>query len=483
MAFAHNQHLVRHPGNQALFDAVELAVLSILRRRPLHIHVEGLRGTGKTSVLRSARSFLPYIERVRGCRLNCDPGMPHCPQHRDLDATQIQDLGTEWVPMPFLEISHSAKLGTVVGSLDLSRLTNPDNPEAALLPGTLARAHRGIVLVDEINRLADTSPELTDVMLDVLGTKPGRLQIEETGLNPVALPIDISVWAASNPDEEPGPLEDIRRQLADRFDLVVNVDRPDCPEAVSTILSLSGKSNSGLTSEAANGSRTSRSRITIRSRRQWPTFPDLLRQQLGRVYVDFGLESLRALEAWQLASLLVALREDQQQVAGTHLLRTAPWALHHRVELSTLAEILRFLEETLGLDMSGSGDSDRPGTTHLDGEPEAASAGARAEMSPEKETSEEIQPGPLERMFSPLKEVWQHISGLGGATGSSRAQSGYGGSSMGDQPFEMGAAGSGRGQGYQAPVTAPARGVPGPTEPATPLVALDQRRLFWDGQP
>ncbi len=35
------------------------------------------------------------------------------------------------------------------------------------------------MLVDEINRLADTAPELTDIMLDAMGTKPGRVQIEE----------------------------------------------------------------------------------------------------------------------------------------------------------------------------------------------------------------------------------------------------------------------------------------------------------------
>ena len=43
-----------------------------------------------------------------------------------------------------------------------------------------------------------------------MGTRPGRVQIEETGLPPVELPVLVSVWAASNPDEEPGPLEEIR---------------------------------------------------------------------------------------------------------------------------------------------------------------------------------------------------------------------------------------------------------------------------------
>ena len=75
-----------------------------------------------------------------------------------LDETELAEIGTEWIPMPFLEISHSAKVATVVGGIDLEKLVNRAHPEAALLPGTLAQAHRGIVFIDEINRLADTSP-------------------------------------------------------------------------------------------------------------------------------------------------------------------------------------------------------------------------------------------------------------------------------------------------------------------------------------
>jgi len=98
--------LVRHPGNRLLFDAVELSILAQRLGWPLHLHAQGVRGTGKTTVLRSARSVLPWIRRIRGCLYNCDPLRPHCPHHRDLSPRQVEELGTEWVPMPFLEISH-----------------------------------------------------------------------------------------------------------------------------------------------------------------------------------------------------------------------------------------------------------------------------------------------------------------------------------------------------------------------------------------
>ncbi|ADU51359.1 AAA ATPase [Thermaerobacter marianensis DSM 12885] len=242
--------LIRHEGNRQLFEAVEMSIIAQLWGEPLHLHAEGVRGTGKTTILRAARRILPRIERIRGCPYNCDPRGPHCPLHAHWTPAQIAAHGTEWIPMPFREISPSAKVGTVTGSLDLARLTDVGRPEAALLPGTLAQAHRGIVLVDEINRVADVAPELADCLLDVMGTKPGRLQIEETGLPPVELTVRVAVWAASNPDEEPGPLEEIRRQLSDRFDLVLDVRRPGEPWLVKRILAL-GEARARAAAEAA----------------------------------------------------------------------------------------------------------------------------------------------------------------------------------------------------------------------------------------
>ena len=224
--------LVRHEGNLGLFAAAEMSIVSTLAGRPLHVHAEGVRGTGRppSCALRPASSGHRKGQRVPH---NSRPTPPHCPQHR---ARQGLCLESEWIPMPFLEISHSAKLGTVVGSIDLARLVSSGSPEAALLPGTIPRANRGILFTYEVNRLADTSPELTDVLLDVMGTKPGRVQIEESGLPVVTLPVECSVCAASNPDEEPGPLEDIRRQLSDRFDLCVEAGRTSDPWLIRRIL-------------------------------------------------------------------------------------------------------------------------------------------------------------------------------------------------------------------------------------------------------
>lgn len=324
--------LIRHSGNQDLFRVVEMSVAALLSGRPFHIQAEGLRGTGKTTIMRAARELLPPITRIKDCLYNCDPVAPHCPFHRQLSPEEIASLGTEEVPRPFLEISQAAKLGTVVGSIDLAKLTNPTDPLAALLPGTIPQAHRGIIFIDEINRLADTAPELADILLDVMGTRPGRVQIEEPGLPVVELPVTVSIWAASNPDEDPGPLSRIRKQLADRFDLSVAMGRPDSYQAVVNILSgqndeLPVIANIGQLSSTVDN-------IAVSAE---------LRQVLGKIYLDFGLESLRSVTAMETAACLAALLAGSSTAGITELKQVVPLALAHRVNADTIKAIMDYL--------------------------------------------------------------------------------------------------------------------------------------------
>jgi magnesium chelatase subunit I len=341
--------LIRHEGNASLFTAVEISITAAAAGRPVHIHAEGVRGTGKTTIMRAAAGILPPIERIAGCEFNCRPWAPHCPDHKDLPLARIREIGTERIPMPFLEISHSAKLGTVVGSIDLARVTDRDHPSAALLLGSIPRAHRGILFVDEINRLADTSPELTDVLLDVMGTKPGRIQIEESGLRTVVLPVEISVWSASNPDEDPGPLEDVRRQLSDRFDLTVETGRSTEASHIRRILEME-EFESGTLVGADNCAREN-------AESGWPArfiqaagslarvhYPNDLLELLATLYIDFDIESIRAMESLRTASRCRAALMGRPVVTISDIRAVVPMVLRHRVEVATLANILKYLD-------------------------------------------------------------------------------------------------------------------------------------------
>lgn len=325
--------LVRHDGNQDLFRAVEMSVVALSNGYPLHIHAQGLRGTGKTSIMRAVKDILPPIVRIKNCIYNCHPAAPHCPEHRNLLPEDIALIGTETVPCPFLEISHSAKIGTVVGSIDLAKLTDKTTAVAALLPGTIPKAHRGIIFVDEINRLADTSPEIADVLLDLMGTKPGRIQVEEIGLPTVELPVSVSVWAASNPDEDPGPLVQIRKQLADRFDLAVNMGRASDYQAVMAILN-------------NNGNQEAYKPITISGNLEKITSDDKIKNIFASIYVDYGLESLRAVESMEKAASISALISGRTSIGIEDITNTIPLVLNGRADSGTIASILKYLEST-----------------------------------------------------------------------------------------------------------------------------------------
>ncbi|MGE5580506.1 MAG: magnesium chelatase [Bacillota bacterium] len=322
---------LRHPGNESLFLAVEMSLTATLAGVPLHVHAEGLRGTGKTTVMRWAKRAMPEITRVAGCAYGCDPASPHCPSHRGGG-----NWGSESVPMPFVEVGHGAKLGTILGSIDLGRLTGKSGPEASLLPGSIPMAHRGIIFIDEVNRLAETAPEITDVLLSVMGTKPGVVKIEEVGLPPCEIEVLASVWAASNPDEDPGPLDEIRKQLADRFDLVVPVQRPSDPAVVERLLFGSA--------ENPEETRVFGDLHAAAARLAGVVVPPYIVRYMSQLYVHRNVESLRAVEALELTARLNAAMKEKDEVSFDDLLTVLPLVLRHRVEPSVLSEILKDLE-------------------------------------------------------------------------------------------------------------------------------------------
>ncbi|MDA8233986.1 MAG: magnesium chelatase [Clostridia bacterium] len=396
-------NLARHEGNRQLFEVVEMGVISSLWEAPLHIHAEGLRGTGKTTVMRAVKDLLLPMERIKGCLYNCHPHHPHCPHHRNLNREEVEAVGTEVIPRPFLEISHTAKTGTVAGSIDLARITDTTRSEAALLPGIIPQAHRGIIFIDEINRLADTAPEITDILLDVMGTKPGRIQIEETGLPVVEIPVQVSVWAASNPDEEPGPLQEIRRQLSDRFDLVIDMGRSKDPDAIAQILiqSETARKNPYLKpvkTEPAE-KRYSQEMEDIAHRYRNLEMPDFLRNYIARTYVKYDLESLRAIEAVQHGALLSCALRRGEKVLISDILKIIPLALQHRTDRATLAKIMAGSDNSFSYkEEKGNGsdsNNNRPTTGILSSQEDTETLSAEA---PAKAMADKS-------LFAPLKQL------------------------------------------------------------------------------
>ncbi len=109
-----------------------------------------------------------------------------------------------------VELPIGATEDRVIGSLDLQRVLR--DGEHAFSPGLLARAHGGVLYVDEVNLLPD---HLVDVLLDAAAM--GRVHIERDGISH-SHEARFVLIGTMNPEEG-----ELRPQLLDRFGLTVEV--------------------------------------------------------------------------------------------------------------------------------------------------------------------------------------------------------------------------------------------------------------------
>ena len=122
-----------------------------------------------------------------------------------LSAATGSGAGAGLVEMPL-----GATEDRVIGSLDLQRVLR--DGEHAFSPGLLARAHGGVLYVDEVNLLHD---HLVDVLLDAAAM--GRVHIERDGISH-SHEARFVLIGTMNPEEG-----ELRPQLLDRFGLTVDV--------------------------------------------------------------------------------------------------------------------------------------------------------------------------------------------------------------------------------------------------------------------
>ena len=111
----------------------------------------------------------------------------------------------------FITLPLGASEEMLVGTLDLQSVLN--KKEVCVKPGLLAKAHGGVLYVDEVNLLSDP---LVDVLLDVAAS--GVNHIERDGISHQHAS-EFLLLGTMNPDEG-----ELREQLKDRFGLMVKLD-------------------------------------------------------------------------------------------------------------------------------------------------------------------------------------------------------------------------------------------------------------------
>ncbi|MEU3713959.1 putative cobaltochelatase [Streptomyces catenulae] len=181
-----------------LLNAVSPAVGGVL--------VRGEKGTAKSTAVRALADLLPEVAVVGGCRFSCDPadpdpGCPDGPHGAAEDARR---------PARMVELPVGASEDRLVGALDIERALAEG--VKSFEPGLLARAHRGLLYVDEVNLLHD---HLIDLLLDAAAM--GASHVEREGVS-VRHAARFLLVGTMNPEEG-----ELRPQLLDRFGLTVEV--------------------------------------------------------------------------------------------------------------------------------------------------------------------------------------------------------------------------------------------------------------------
>lgn len=175
--------------------------------------VRGEKGTAKSTMVRALASILPPIDVIAGDRFSSDPRetRPLSP-----DGPFAADADVETRSVRLVELPVGATEDRVLGSLHLEKALSEGVTEYE--PGLLARAHRGILYVDEVNLLHD---HLVDLLLDAAAM--GRSTVERDGVS-VEHAARFVLVGTMNPEEG-----ELRPQLLDRFGLTVEVAAPRDP--------------------------------------------------------------------------------------------------------------------------------------------------------------------------------------------------------------------------------------------------------------
>jgi magnesium chelatase subunit D len=182
--------------------------------------VRGEKGTAKSTIVRALASVLPPIDVVAGDRFSTDP---RDPTPLSPDGPFPSDARTETRPVRLVELPVGATEDRVLGSLHLERALSEGKAEYE--PGLLARAHRGILYVDEVNLLHD---HLVDLLLDAAAM--GRSTVERDGVS-VEHAARFVLVGTMNPEEG-----ELRPQLLDRFGLTVEVAAPRDPASRAEVV-------------------------------------------------------------------------------------------------------------------------------------------------------------------------------------------------------------------------------------------------------